>query len=210
MKSPTSHYKKLKADLRKARKIVVRVDPIECKNDLQRLKLSSYVLLCHAAIEQFLEELALEAAMDARRNFKDKGRISRTLVALVAAKVLDETKAEKSKSKIGSDLVRDIDEYSKQAINLFRNTIKENHGISERNLDNLFIPIGFKPNEIDLSLVNSLTALGERRGGLAHKFVIKNEDTLSAFETDLKSIVRDLEGIDQEVCLCSKYSTKIN
>lgn len=199
MESPTAHYQKLRDNVNHARKIVARVDQEECRSDLQHLKLRSYVLLCHSIVEEFIEDLGLDVALEARRLFANNEIITRSLVALVTSQVLFEIK-EKSRAKIGSDLVRNLDTFSEEAFTTYRNSVTSNNGIQPDDLKRVFVPIGFDPESVDLSLVNSMKALGEKRGGLAHKFAIQQELTLSAFETDLNSIIRDLEVFDKEAC----------
>jgi hypothetical protein len=177
MQSPTDHYSKLKAHIAHARKILRNVDRKECRNDLQHLKLRSYVLLSHSIVEEFIEDLGLEVALNARRIFCDDGIITKALVALVTSQVLSDVK-EKSKSKIGTDLVRNLDAFSEEAFNAYRATITSNNGVKPENLRKIFVPIGIDPETVDLSLVNSMKALGEKRGGLAHKFAIQQELTL--------------------------------
>jgi RiboL-PSP-HEPN len=189
-------------NLKHAKKIVHRVDARECKNDLQHLKLRSYVLLCHSVIEEYVEDLGLDVALTSRKKFLDEGVITKSLVGLVTAKVLDEVKKEKAKSKISADLVKNLQVFSEESFNQYRIEIMSNHGIKPENLSNVFVPIGFDPQQIDLSLVNALKSLGEKRGGIAHKFAIKQELTLSAFETDLSAITRDLILFDEEACRC--------
>lgn len=199
MKSPSDHYKKMTRNLTHARKIVQRVDKNECKSDLQHLKLRSYVLLCHAVIEEYIEDLGLDIALKSRRSYMEDGSISKSLVSLVTAKVLEEIKDKKAK-RISSDLVRNLDLFSEEAFNLYRSGLASNHGIKPDNLAKIFVPIGFDPEAVDFALVNALKALGEKRGGLAHKFVIRQEMTLSSFETDLLVIKRDLIQFDIEAC----------
>ena len=62
-------------------------------------------------------------------------------------------------------------------------------------------------NELDALSVSvadfdGLSAFGEKRGGVAHKFAIREEATLSAVDSDMAVIVRDLEQFDQEACNC--------
>jgi hypothetical protein len=202
MKSPTSHFKKMKKNLAHARKIVSRVDPAECKTPLQHLKLKSYILLCHAIIEEYIEDLGYDVAMQARQMFKNKGLICKTLVSLVASGVMDEIKNNKSKHKIGKDLVKNLEIFSTESFNKYKNIVDNNHGIKLENLSSVFVPIGFDPEAIDLALVNQLSAFGEKRGGVAHKFAIREEATLSAVDSDMNVIVRDLQQFDQEACSC--------
>lgn len=200
MQSPTSHYVALKANVDHARKLVKGVDPLSCSSDLQHLKLRSYVLLCHSIIEEYVENLGRDVALEARKKFKS-GSITKALVALVASRVLDEIK-EKSRKKVSSDLVRNLDVFSEEAYTTYKNAVDSNHGIQPDDLLAIFAPIGFDPAEINLPLVNAMKALGEKRGALAHKFAITQQLTLSAFETDLQYIIDDLILLDEEACKC--------
>lgn len=202
MKSPTVHFRKMRKNLAHARKIVSRVDPTECKTPLQHLKLKSYILLCHAVIEEYIEDLGYDVAIKARQMFKSKGLICKSLVSLVASGVMDEIKNNKSKNKVGRDLVKNLEVFSSESFNRYKNIVDNNHGIKLENLTAVFVPIGFDPEAIDLALVNQLSAFGEKRGGVAHKFAIREEATLSAVDSDMAVIVRDLEQFDQEACNC--------
>lgn len=202
MDSPTPHFTKMLGNLKHARKIVYRVDPAGCKNDLQHLKLRSYVMLCHSVVEEYIEDLGLDVALKARRILIEEGQITKALVALVTAGVLDEARQERALRKISSDLVRNLETFSEQAFNLYRGAVASNNGIKPDNLNRIFLPIGFDPSYVDFSLCNILDNLGTRRGGMAHKFVIQQEMTLSSFETDISIIERDLTIFDQEACSC--------
>ena len=202
MKSPTSHLKKMKRNLVHARKIVSRVDPAECRTPIQHLKLKSYILLCHAIIEEYIEDLGYDVAIRARKMFKSKGLICRSLVSLVASGVMDEIKSDRSKHKVGKDLVRNLEVFSLESFNRYKSVVDNNHGIKLENLAAVFVPIGFDPESVDQALVNQLSAFGEKRGGVAHKFAIREEATLSAVDSDIAVIVRDLQQFDEEACNC--------
>lgn len=202
MKSPTIHFRKMRKNLAHARKIVSRVDPTECKTPIQHLKLKSYILLCHAIIEEYIEDLGYDVAIKARQMFKTKGLICKSLVSLVASGIIGEVKNNKSKSKIGRDLVKNLEIFSSESLKRYKSIVDNNHGIKLENLSAVFVPIGFDPEAIDLALVNQLSAFGEKRGGVAHKFAIREEATLSAVDSDMAVIVRDLQQFDQEACNC--------
>ena len=178
------------------------VEPLGCKTPLQHLKLKSYILLCHAIVEEYIEDLGYDVARKARAMFKNDGVISKSLVSLVASGVMEEKKSSKSKYKIGKDLVRNLEVFSTESFNRYKVVVDNNHGIKLENLCAIFVPIGFDPEIIDLALVNQLSAFGEKRGGVAHKFAIVEEATLSAMNSDMMVIERDLELFDQEACKC--------
>lgn len=201
MQSPTKLLASCRANVDAARQLVDDVPKDGCETDLDHLKLRSFVLLAHSVIEEYVEELALEVAKEARSKFKKEGKISKALVALIASRVLDEFK-EKSARRVGSDMVRNIDIFSEEAFTTFKHAVSSNNGIQPNDLHGLFVPIGFDPSEVNGPLVQALAALGKRRGGVAHKFAIKQELTLSSFESDLNYLLRDLEIFDDEACKC--------
>ena len=110
MKSPTEEYRNLKRSIKKAELIIGGVDKLGCKTELQHLKLQSYVLLCHAALEQYIESIGLEVALKARSIFSDSGVITKTLVALVSARLVDDPGV-KGRNKLSSDLVSNLNEF---------------------------------------------------------------------------------------------------
>lgn len=76
MKSPTPHYRLLSNSLKKAKLITGGINKLGCDTDLQHLKLQAYILLCHAALEQYIEDLALAAAQAARSKYVGSGVIT--------------------------------------------------------------------------------------------------------------------------------------
>lgn len=194
----TPHYEGLKKGLSHAEKVVGGVYPYGCKTDLQHLKLQSFILLAHAVIEQYLEELCLEVARDARTIFVREGVITKALVGLITSQVLAEKSSGKGSRRIGSDMAKNLDVFSRDAFNSYTEVIKSNHGIKKDNLKSLFFPIGIDPLTVDLALANTLDAFGTTRGLIAHKFAIRRENTLSAVQSELAVIVRDLTALDRE------------
>ncbi len=163
MKYPTPHYRTLVGSLKKAKLITRGINKLGCETDLQHLKLQSYILLCHSALEQYIEDLGLSAAQAARSTYTKSGVITKTLVALISSKLVDDL-PEKSKSKLTSELASNIEEFSKEAFNRYRDVVMSNNGIVERDQNKILLPIGVDPNSVDLVLKNNLHTFGARRG----------------------------------------------
>ncbi|MFK0382950.1 HEPN domain-containing protein [Agrobacterium sp. NPDC090273] len=175
------------------------VNLLGCETDLQHLKLQAYILLCHSALEQYLEELGLAAAQKARARFTNDGTITRTLVALISSKLVDDL-PEKSKLKLTAELSSNVEEFSKEAFNRYRAAVTSNNGITDKDQAKLLVPIGVDPDSIDLILKNNLDQFGKKRGDVAHKFKVQRTDTLTAVDTDLNTIVSGILAYDQAVC----------
>ncbi|MED5524627.1 MAG: HEPN domain-containing protein [Pseudomonadota bacterium] len=203
MKSPTPHYRDLVSALKKAKLITGGIDRLGCQTDLQHLKLQSYILLCHSALEQYLEELGLSAAKKARSIFTSSGTITKTLVALISSKIVDDL-PDKSKAKLTSELSSNIEVFSKEAFNRYRSVVNSNNGIVDRDQKKILIPIGVDPETIDIVLMNNLHTFGAKRGDVAHKFKVQRTETLTSIDTDLAAILKAIIVYDQAVCSALK------
>jgi hypothetical protein len=207
MKSPAPHYRLLISSLKKAKLITGGVNKLGCDTDLQHLKLQAYILLCHAALEQYIEDLALSAAQAARSTYVGSGIITKTLVALISSRLVEDI-SEKSKSKLTTDLSSNVDEFSKEAFNRYRTVVISNNGIVDRDQKKILVPIGVDPATVDLVLMNNLHVFGARRGDVAHKFKVQRADTLTAVDTELATIVKGIIAYDQAVCEALKLRMK--
>jgi len=199
MRSPTPHYRALVGSLKKAKLITGGINKLGCETDLQHLKLQAYILLCHSALEQYIEELGLSAAQAARATYANSGIITKTLVALISSKLIDDL-PDKSKAKLTAELSSNIDEFSKEAFNRYRVVVSSNNGIVNRDQRKILVPIGVDPATVDLVLMNNLHVFGAKRGDVAHKFKVRRTDTLTAVDTDLATIVKGIIAYDQAVC----------
>lgn len=203
MNSPTKHYSSFCSSLAHVKRIVAGVNAIECKTDLQHLKLQSYILLSHSIIEEYLENLCESAALHAKLLFKEDDKITKTLVSLISTSVIDKI-SDKARKKVSSDLSTNLELFAIEAINTYRSTLINNNGITTRDQSNIFLPIGVDVTEFDIGLSQNLHNFGAKRGDVAHRFKPRREETLSNVETTLLNIKRDLLGLDKEVCkVCS-------
>lgn len=175
------------------------VDLLGCQTDLQHLKLQAYILLCHAALEQYVEDLGTAAALTARTQFSKSGVITKTLVALISSKLVGDL-SEKNKQKLTSELSSNIEEFSKEALNRYLAVVRGNNGIVDKDQKKVLIPIGVDPESVDLVLMNNLHAFGSKRGDVAHKFRVQRTDTLTAVATDLKAILDGIIAYDEAAC----------
>ncbi|CCB64303.1 HEPN domain-containing protein [Hyphomicrobium sp. MC1] len=204
MRHPTDMLKKLKMEIRQAGKIVAGVPTTGSVTPLHHLKVQSFILLSHAAFEQYLEELGRQIARDARRQFKAKGRISKVLVTLMTAKALDDV-ADKARKRVTEDIVHNLDVFSELALSRYEKMLGDNHGICEQNQKNILLPIGVDPEMIDTSLMNTLNAFGKMRGTIAHTFaMVRTEHTLSDVNATLSLILGSIGSFDQAACSALK------
>jgi hypothetical protein len=199
MISPTTYYQTLSQSLSQAACLVEGIDKIACRDDLEHLRLQAFILISHSILEEYLEEVALNAARTSKRRFDENGLVTRALVGLIATRVVDEI-SDRGRKKISGELAANLELFATEALNSFRNTVTSNHGITTRDQKNLFLPLSIDLELIDIGLSQNLHSFGSKRGDVAHKFKVQREETLSDIEGRLANIKRDLLTLDQEVC----------
>ncbi|HHJ18819.1 MAG TPA: hypothetical protein ENJ84_03155 [Gammaproteobacteria bacterium] len=200
MKSPTKPYKALKASLKNIRKILVRVPESECLSPLDHLKVQSYVLLAHAAFEQYIEEIVTVVSRKAHSQLKNDDRVCRAMLSLVASEAMqqvdDDVARRKIKSSVGSDLLS----FASSAVSNLTLDIQANHGITTADQRKLLLQIGVDPEEVDLTVSAALNAFGTKRGSIAHKVKMKTTETRSSVLSETEQIRIGLIAFDAAAC----------
>ncbi len=121
----------------------------------------SLLVLGHAELESFFEELALDLLISSLGIWKTEGLINYNLGAL-----LFNSPVKMQENDLFSDMPsKSIKKYKEE-------TIEKNHGIKKNNLNNIYAPIGYNLNSIQDQKINQLIGtldfLGGRRGESAH------------------------------------------
>jgi hypothetical protein len=210
MQSPTTLYDTCQSQIKSCDFLLdnlLKKSPLD--TDLQvedEIILKAYVLLCHAAIEEYLEMLAEDALKLCLRKFKIENKITRPVVALIASGILlsdeyakfgidKQTKGQRTRLR---HFVNDMSDILDRSFGRYKDDIiADNHGVKLANLENLFLPLGIN---IDVVLGNQLTAFGDRRGAFAHSFKVKHVVTPSMIVAEVNLIVSQLKVLDEQVC----------
>lgn len=121
----------------------------------------SLLVLGHAELESFFEELALDLLMSSLDIWETEGLINYNLGAL-----LFNSPVKMQENDLFSDMPsKSIKKYKEE-------TIEKNHGIKKNNLNNIYAPIGYNLNSIQNQKINQLIYmldfLGGKRGESAH------------------------------------------
>jgi hypothetical protein len=123
----------------------------------QRDYTKAFLLLVHAELESYFEDRARTLVTNAVARYQTKGIctpvLSRLLVYHNAVK--DEL-GPVSPNAVG------------KAINYYLDHLDKNHGIKEKNLLTIFLPLGISHTELDAQLVAACTQLSQKRGQFAH------------------------------------------
>lgn len=127
----------------------------------------AYKVLTHAELEYYFEEAAKAIAQKALREWRSSNQVSKPLLALVAyyPGAFEPLPELSNGNHVRMDLEQRI---SDSCTEYFRYVRSENHGIKERNLIHLFLPIGIKIDELPHDVLISANNYGVMRGAIAH------------------------------------------
>jgi hypothetical protein len=117
----------------------------------------AFLLLVHAELESYFEDRARALATNAQSKFQHKGVCTPVLSRLIVYH-----HAQKSElGPISNDAV-------KKAINYYLGCLDNNHGIREKHLRTIFLPLGLSHQDLDALLVAACNQLSQKRGDFAH------------------------------------------
>ncbi|WP_306132767.1 HEPN domain-containing protein [Roseivivax marinus] len=172
------------------------------RDDVDRLRCRSYVFLCHAALEEYLESLSLSVLQQAYDGFLE-GTVSQPVVEACSYYQIRLSDVQ-HRSHGPLSLKRVIFEASELALRTHRAAIKGNNGIKTDDQRKLFRPVGFDVHDFDHVLSQKLNSYGEARGSIAHLFHIREERPRAALQSDISLIKRLIEPFDEAVSQLSK------
>lgn len=146
----------------------------------------SYVLLAHAEIEAFCEDLATAKAQSAKRTFDTHGEVAPSLRRMVSYYICKERK---SWSEVVAPLPRTVASASQSHLAMIEN----NNGVKRQNIERLFYPVGIVGPHLDDTWLAQMDSFGSNRGGWAHNSirVLNLPDPAS----EVKAVERVLEGL---------------
>lgn len=198
-----THFTNVKSYIEGVEKVYVDKylsNPLASPDDYD-LDVKTYCILCHAAFEEFAEEIALEVLEKTIDNYIYSRKITIALVNLLhfksnKSKAIDDKDYENKPFSIFDHCRKSLEEI-KSAVS---NEIENNHGVSLKYLNKILIPVGIEvPN--DLTLLESLKKLALERGAYAHKRKEKDKKTFkkSLSPEESKSTVQDCLKLFEEI-----------
>lgn len=132
---------------------------------LQADKLRGFRLLCHAEIEDYFESTALDLLEKAEKKWDNNKCANYNLAALF----------------IWHEKISSLDTSTTKAKKIifdFKKEIKDNHGIKENNIKNMFEPLGYKISNFDATFISILSSFGSLRGETAHTSAHRTQQPL--------------------------------
>lgn len=176
---------------------------------MDHLKVQSYILLAHAAFEQYIEGLVLLVSREAHSQLKNNDRVCRAMLSLVTSEAMLQVDVDVARRKIKSALTSDLLGFATSAVANLTRDIEANHGITTANQRKLLLQIGVDPEAVDLTVSAALNAFGTKRGSIAHKVKMQTSETRSSVLSETKQILDGLRSIDFAACsLLSERMTR--
>ncbi|WP_336717302.1 HEPN domain-containing protein [Chryseobacterium mucoviscidosis] len=122
----------------------------------------SFVLLSHAEIESYLEDIAKEKISKSLNDWNNNRKKSHCIKSVV--------------SFVGNEISFENDSNSKNlqyrvnkiVSHYLRAVIDRNHGVKEKNILDLLLPIGIEWADLDTAWLATMDSFGTIRGAIAH------------------------------------------
>ncbi|MEV6341867.1 HEPN domain-containing protein [Actinoplanes sp. NPDC051851] len=130
----------------------------------------AFRVLSHAEFEAFIEDRALYVLNEDFRRWEDSGVTSLSLLAAVAFRESVHAMPESLNDAIQNKRkYPSLEDRIKAAKNDFSTYVRtRNHGIREKNLIKLLMPLGFSEIDLDITWVAATDAWAMERGKVAH------------------------------------------
>ncbi|MFM6089883.1 MAG: HEPN domain-containing protein [Dolichospermum sp.] len=182
------------------------ISPTSSYSESQLSRTAAYRVLAHAEIESYLEERAWTIVIDAKKAW-ETGKTTRTLICLLGFSDLtmdkppDTLKKPSNVKQDNHDKRLEITEKINSAIKSFKKVIDNNHGLKEKNILALLLPIGIDSDDLDPAWLADMNTFGEKRGLVAHTsatsyMTIQTPDPANELNT-VTQITHELLRIDE-------------
>ncbi|WP_439585121.1 HEPN domain-containing protein [Dyadobacter bucti] len=166
---------------------------------IERDKTKSFLLLVHAEIESYFEAMVVAKVKSSLADFNSNGKLNHCLASILAFSGNEISYS----NKPVSDTIN-IKYRVNKSVNHYLSQVNQNHGVKEKNIVDLFIPIGLRYSELDSTWLNTMEAFGGIRGNIAHS---------SAQVQNLldRNTIRDMVNIQilPEIEVVENFVTKI-
>jgi RiboL-PSP-HEPN len=173
MAHPLELYSSLESQLQKLERRFVRphlpLPPTSNPSDYD-LDVRAYCVLCHAAFEQYIEDLCLQLMIDAVDCWIETRFTTNTLLALLAfAPEIEPDLKESNPERSFFDYIRSAANERKGSFSRF---LWNNNGVSSQHLRQMLLPVGLNVPD-NARWLGSLKQLAKQRGEQAHRGHVK-------------------------------------
>lgn len=198
----TKMYLGLLKHLNKLKKVYLPhvFSPTGSYNDSVYEKARAYKVLSHAEMEYYFEEIALSIAEKSYRKWCNTKKTSTPLLAMIAYYSGNYSAVPETRDGNHSD--EDIDWRVNKAFTDYNAQIRSNnHGIKEKNILTIFLPIGIPVSDIDENMLIALNNFGSERGNIVHSTRAENITTPEDALNSVNNITEHINVFDEYLSL---------
>ena len=195
--SPSLHN--LLCALAGADKLLCDLPEHQIPNEKCDLTLRAFSFLCHAAIEEYLEDVSRYVLRASSQYLKDESKLCQPLVAACLYYRVPILEIQ----QIGVTFADRRDFFIHAADEAWRQhsqVLNENNGIKTRDQDALLLPIGCRIFDFDRILSQNLNSLGEQRGKIAHTFRMQMKVPKAGLQSNINILMKLIISLDQFLC----------
>jgi hypothetical protein len=121
----------------------------------------AFVVLAHAEIEAFCEELVYEKAHAAKAAFDSNRKVQPVLRRMIAYYVA-------KNGRSWSEVMSPAPNIANSAFQSYKDRIQKNHGVKRENLEKLLYPLGVQERHLSPTWLADMDSFGTDRGAMAH------------------------------------------
>lgn len=127
-------------------------------------RIAAFLLLGHAEVESFIEQRCLEIASEVVAKWAADSEARSTIVALTAFSHR-QGQSGLPESGAGRSRIREVVDEAKKS---YSAVVHKNNGIKEKNLLELYLPLGLRESQFPSGFLAAMDTFGTERGGFAH------------------------------------------
>ncbi len=187
-------------------------DPTGSYSELVIARTRAYRVLSHAEVEYFLEERVREIANHALSTWNSSQKTCKALMSMIAYSN-QEMKLPPHRLSAPSgatpaainkhNRLLKLNERVQNSHRLFIDQINNNHGVREKNILRMLLPIGFSDSDIDPLWIVEMDLFGRARGEAAHTSYIPSTlrhplDPQTEF-TRVQNLLNGLLDVDEKL-----------
>jgi hypothetical protein len=153
----------------------------------------SFIMLVHAEIEAFIEDKAKEKIKNSLlkwMNYRERSNCLKSVLAFTGNELTFSDKDPKTKD-LQFRLNKTVAHYMSSVVDM-------NHGIKEKNILNILLPLGIELHELDNTWLSTMESFGSNRGKIAHSstHVLNTLDRNTELNLVKIQILPELEKLD--------------
>ncbi len=183
-------------------------DPTGSYSERKLDRARAYRILTHAEIEFFVENIVLDIVEREFRQWSESRKPSHIIICLMAASKVGWQDVETEPLDLGRidpPIIKKedtaIDQIIERAVEQYRDIVRNNNGIMERNLKRLLMPVGIALSELDQTWLNNMSSFGGKRGFVAHtsRLVVTTPPDPQTEKQTVDVLLAGLKGLDEMV-----------